>query len=157
MCRPENMRPARPFVPEWFAPFFDDFFTVTPWRNDHSLPAMNVLETEKGYTVQLAVPGMTKEDFSITLDADDTLVIKATRKCGRHENAENEKENNDKHRPHFLRHEFSYSHFEESLTLPDDADREAINATVENGVLNIELPKKSAEDLANLHRVINIQ
>lgn len=154
MYRPENMRPARPFGPEWFTPFFDDFFAPTPWRNENALPAMNVLETEKDYTVQLAVPGMTKEDFSITLGADDTLIIKATRKGNSNDNS---KENSDKHRPHYLRREFGFARFEESLTLPDDTNKEAISATVENGVLTIELPKKSAEDLAAMQRVICIK
>lgn len=157
MCRPENIRPVRPFGPDWFAPFFNDFFNATPWPGEHPLPAMNVLENETAYTVQLAVPGMTKEDFNISLDTDDTLVVRTTRKCGRHADEEGEKENNDKRHPHYVRREFGFTRFEESLTLPDDVDKEAVKATVENGVLTIELPKKSAEDLAKLHRVIDIQ
>lgn len=157
MCRPENIRPVRPFGPDWFTPFFNDFFTAKPWSVEHSLPAMNVLENEKAYTVQLAVPGMTKEDFNISLDTDDTLVVRTTRKCGRRDNEEGEKEACEKRRPHFLRREFGYVRFEESFALPEDVDKEAINATVENGMLTIELPKKSADDLANLRRVIAIQ
>lgn len=156
--RPENIHSVRPFGLDWFAPFFDDFFKTTPWSNKQTLPAINVLENETGYTVQLAVPGMSKEDFNISLDTDDSLVIRAARKYDRHENnEESEKETNDKRRPHFLRQEFGFTSIEQSFTLPDDVNKEAIKATVENGVLNIELPKKSAEDLAKLHRVIDIQ
>ena len=156
-CRTNAMHPARPFGAEWFAPFFNDFFAPAPWAGEHPLPSMNVLETETSYTVQLAVPGMTKEDFNINLAADDTLVVRSIRKGGKRDGDEAGKEESGKRRPHYLRREFGCSRFEESFTLPDDVNKEAISATVENGVLAIELPKRSAEDLAKVHRIIDIQ
>lgn len=92
--------------------------------------AINVLESEKEYTVELAAPGLSKEDFDVNINVDGDLTIKM-------EKEENESEKN----AHYLRREFSYSKYEQTLILSDDVDRDKIAARVNNGVLTVVLPK----------------
>ena len=104
------------------------------------------MEDEKRYTVEVAVPGMTKEDFNIHLGDENELVISMEKKV----------ENEDKENKKYLRREFSYTKFQQSLYLPDNVDKEKITANVANGVLTIELPKYSQEEKAKINRVIEI-
>ena len=117
----------------WLPSIFNDFFD-NEWmeKSNATAPAINVLENEKSYDLEVAAPGMTKEDFKVTLDENGDLVI----------NMEKKQENNeDKKNGHYLRREFSYSKYQQTMLLPDDADREKINAQVENGVLNVNIAK----------------
>lgn len=117
----------------WLPEVFNDFFATDfmPKANA-TAPAINVKESDKGYIVELAAPGMTKEDFCVHINDEGNLIIKMESK---HE----DKEENTNMR--YLRREFSYSKFEQTLILPDDVDKEKIAARVENGVLTVELPK----------------
>lgn len=117
------------WMPEVFNDFFDTDFMP---RAKATAPAINVKETEKAYTVEVAAPGMKKEDFCIHLDHDGNLSIKMEKKNEATE--ENKKE-------HYLRREFYYSKFEQTLLLPDDVDKDKIGANVSDGVLTISLPK----------------
>ena len=117
------------WMPEVFNDFFDtDFMT----RTKATAPAINVKETEKDYTVEVAAPGMTKDDFNVNIDKDGNLHI--------HMEAPPEKKEEDK-KSHYLRREFAYSKFEQTLLLPDDVEKEAIAARVNDGVLTVTLPK----------------
>ncbi|MCI5710522.1 MAG: Hsp20/alpha crystallin family protein [Prevotella sp.] len=116
-------------MPDVFNDFFDTDFMP---RANATAPAINVKETEKEYTVEVAAPGMKKEDFNINLDDDGNLVIKMEKKDEKKD--ENKKE-------HYLRREFAYSKFEQTLLLPDDVDKEKIGAGVNDGVLTVSLPK----------------
>ena len=119
------------WMPEVFNDFFDtDFMT----RSKATAPAINVKETEKDYTVEVAAPGMTKDDFNVNIDKDGNLHI--------HMEAHTEKKEEDK-KSHYLRREFAYSKFEQTLLLPDDVEKEAIAARVNDGVLTVTLPKMS--------------
>ena len=89
---------------------------------------------------------MTKDDFNIHLGEENELVISMEKKT-ENENKENKK---------YLRREFSYSKFQQSLYLPDNVDKEKISANVANGVLTIDLPKYSEEEKAKVNRVIEI-
>ena len=111
-------------------------------------PAINVLETEKEYKVELAAPGMTKDDFNVHIDEDNNLVISMEKKT---ENKEEKKDGR------YLRREFSYSKFQQTMILPDNVDKEKIAASVEHGVLNIELPKLSEEEVKKPNRQIEIK
>lgn len=111
-------------------------------------PAINVVESDKDYKVEVAVPGMTKNDFNIHLGEDNELVISMEKKS---ENNEKDKENKK-----YLRREFSYSKFQQSLYLPDNVDKDKISANVADGVLTIDLPKYSEEEKAKVNRVIEI-
>ena len=117
-------------------------------RANYTAPAINVIENEKAYEVEIAAPGLTKGDFKIQLDGEGNLLINMEKK------AENKEE---KKHGRFLRREFSYEKFQQSLMLPDDVDVEKIDAKMENGVLNIRLPKLEIVEKPAVHRQIDIQ
>ena len=118
----------------WLPEVFNDFF-VTDYMSkaNATAPAINVKESEKDYVVELAAPGMKKEDFDIKINDDGDLMIKMESK--------QEKKEEDK-KSHYLRREFSYSKFEQTLILPDDVEKDNIAANVNDGVLTIDLKKK---------------
>lgn len=118
----------------WMPSFFNDFFG-DEWmeRTNATAPAVNVKESDKAYVVELAVPGMCKEDFNIKIDEDNNLVVSMEKKT------ESKPDKKEEHK--YLRREFSYSKFQQTLVLPDNIDKENIEARVENGVLNITIPK----------------
>ena len=133
----------------WLPSIFNDFFD-NDWmeKANATAPAINVLENEKEYKVELAAPGMTKEDFDVHIDEENNLVISMEKK--------NEKKEDEKN-GRYLRREFSYSKFQQTMILPEDVDKEKISATVNSGVLDIELPKLVKEELPKQKRVIEIQ
>ncbi len=117
---------------------FDDFFntdwlggTVNTNKIGFNTPAVNVKETDNDFTIELAAPGLVKEDFNIELD-NDVLVISSEVKM------ENETKDDGK----YTRKEFSYNAFKRSFSLPDAVDGSKIEASYENGVLLVGLPKK---------------
>lgn len=142
------MMPTRKYYNQnWLPNIFNDFFDNN-WmeKANATAPAINVVESDKDYKVEVAVPGMTKEDFNIHLGDENELVISMEKKV----------ENEDKENKKYLRREFSYTKFQQSLYLPDNVDKEKITANVANGVLTIELPKYSQEEKAKINRVIEI-
>lgn len=142
------MMPTRKYYNQnWLPSIFNDFFDNN-WmeKANATAPAINVVESDKDYKVEVAVPGMTKEDFNIHLADENELVISMEKKV----------ENEDKENKKYLRREFSYTKFQQSLYLPDNVDKEKITANVANGVLTIELPKYSQEEKAKINRVIEI-
>ena len=118
----------------WLPDIFNDFFDNS-WmeRPTYTAPAINVLETEKEYDVELAAPGLDKEDFTVHVDADNNLHIEMEKKT---ENKEGKKHGR------YLRREFSYEKFQQTLLLPEDAEADKIEAKVEKGVLTVHIPKK---------------
>ncbi len=133
----------------WLPSIFNDFFD-TDWmvKANATAPSINVIESDKSYTVEVAAPGMTKDDFNIHLGENNELFISMEKKS---ENKEEDKENKK-----YLRREFSYTKFQQSLILPDDVEKEKISAQVHDGVLSIELPKRTPEEKAKVSRVIEI-
>lgn len=134
---------------DWLPSIFNDFFD-NGWmlKANATAPAINVAESDKGYHVEVAAPGMTKDDFTVNLDADNNLVINMEKK------KENKEEKEDKH---YLRREFSYSKFQQAILLPDNVDKDKILAKVENGVLSIDIPKTQAEAGKKSEKVIEIK
>jgi HSP20 family protein len=119
---------------------FDDFFTrdLANWgMNNNSatsttIPAVNIRETNDSFEVEMAAPGMTKEDFKVELDGNQ-LTISSEKKFGNEEKEENR----------YTRQEFSYQSFQRTFQLPKDVvDAERINAKYQNGVLHLSVPKK---------------
>ena len=137
----------------WLPSIFNDFFD-NDWmvKANATAPAINVFETAKEYKVELAAPGMTKEDFNVHIDEENNLVISMEKKT------ESKEENNkdEKKEGRYLRREFSYTKFQQTMILPDDVDKEKIGAHVENGVLNITLPKFTEAEKENLplHKIM---
>lgn len=124
----------------WIPEVFNDFFdTDNMPKANATAPAINVKETLNEYVVEMAAPGMRKEDFEVHINNDGDLTIKMENKHG-------EKEAKDEKPCHYLRREFAYSKFEQTLILPDDVDRNLISAKVEDGVLTVNLPKIKKEE-----------
>ena len=135
------------WLPDVFNDFFDTDFLPKP---NATAPAINVIERDSEYVVELAAPGMTKEDFKVSLDEDENLVVDLEKKV-------ETQEGDDKKKGQYLRREFSYTKFHQTLLLPEDVDAEKITASVDNGVLNVVLPKKSAQELKKETKLIEIQ
>ena len=150
----------RMYRQEWVPSIFNDFFD-TNWmgRAKATAPAINVIEKKDEYKVQVAAPGMTTDDFHIHLDEAGDLVITMEKccNCDEKEKAEKEAECCDEKECKYLRREFSYAKFEQTLVLPDDVDKAAIKAKVKHGVLHIKLPRKKAEEKPQLHQTIAIE
>lgn len=133
----------------WLPSIFNDFFD-NDWmvKANATAPAINVIESDTDYKVEVAAPGMTKEDFNIHLSEDNELVISMEKK-----NETKEEDNNSRK---YLRREFSYSKFEQALVLPEDVEKDKISANVTDGVLTVDLPKRTPEEKAKINRVIEI-
>ena len=139
------VRRSQNWLPSIFNDFFDNEWMV---KANATAPAINVIETEKAYKVELAAPGMTKEDFNVRIDEENNLVISMEKKT---ENKEEKKDGR------YLRREFSYSKFQQTMILPENVDKDHNSAQVENGVLNIELPKLSEEEVKKPDRTIEVK
>ena len=139
-------RKNQAWIPSVFGDLFDDF-AVMPAKQFAS-PAVNIKETEKAFEIEIAAPGMTRDDFKIRVDNDEELVIALEKK---HEDKEEHKGEN------YLRREFSYTSYHQAFTLPDNVDIEAIKANMTNGVLGIVLPKKTPEKQIPASRHIAIE
>ena len=139
-------RKNQAWIPSVFGDLFDDF-AVMPAKQFAS-PAVNIKETEKAFEIEIAAPGMTRDDFKIRVDNDEELVIALEKK---HEDKEEHKGEN------YLRREFSYTSYHQAFTLPDNVDVEAIKANMTNGVLGIVLPKKTPEKQIPASRQIAIE
>lgn len=148
------MLPVRRNNQTWMPDIFNDFFDNT-WmeRPKATAPAINVIEHPDKYELELAAPGMTKADFNVHLDEEGDLVINMEKK------AENKAENKEEGRKggHYLRREFSYTKFQQTMLLPEDTDREAINAKVENGVLVVNMPKLKKVEMEKAKKQITIE
>ena len=129
------------WMPDVFNDFFDNDFMT---RANATAPAINVKENDKEYTVELAAPGLKKDDFNVNIDRDGNLHI--------HMESKNEKKDEDK-KSHYLRREFSYSKFEQTLLLPDDVDKDKIEAKVNDGVLTVNLPKTEKKEDKTLKQI----
>ena len=131
----------------WIPAVFNDLFnTEFMPKASATAPAINVKETDKAYIVELAAPGMKKEDFNVHINDEGNLMVKMEKK--------DEKKEEDKS-ARYLRREFSYTKFEQTLILPDDVEKDQIKARVEHGVLTVELPKHE-EQKVKVSRQIEI-
>ena len=135
----------------WLPSIFNDFFD-NEWleKRNTTSPAVNIIENEDEFRIEVAAPGMTKEDFHVEVDRDNELVISMEKK-------NEQKEEDPKKRGTYLRREFSYSRFQQSLLLPDNVETEKISAKVEHGVMTIEIPKRKVEETVAASRRIEIK
>jgi HSP20 family protein len=119
-----------PFLFDDFFKPWNEWFDGGSWGRTMSVPAVNITENEKGYEVSLAVPGMKKSDFDISLDGN-MLTISS-------EKEESREEKDVK----FTRNEYNFSSFSRSFTLPEEINKEKIEASYVDGVLKIVLPSQ---------------
>ena len=143
------MPTKRNYNQEWLPSIFNDFFD-NDWmaKANATAPAINVIGSDKDYKVEVAAPGMTKEDFNIHLSEDNELVITMEKK--------NETKEEDKENKGSTCVASSDPKFQQSLVLPDDVEKDKIGAAVNNGVLTIDLPKRQPEEKAKVNRSIEI-
>ena len=148
------MLPARRFIGQsWLPDFFNDFFENNALTKCNcSSPAINVFEDEKSYDLELAAPGMTKDDFKVHVNKDGNLVIEVERK-----KEEKEDGQDDKKEGRYLRREFTYTKFHQTLALPENAEKDNIEACVENGVLKVRIPKLLKAKAEEEKRVIEVK
>lgn len=120
----------------WIPNVLDDIFGNDWWSESlnnaltSTRPAVNIAETDQEYRVELAAPGLVKQDFKIDLHKN-VLTISSEKEVSNEENSEN-----------FMRKEFSYNSFKRSFTLPDTVNAEKIKAEQSNGILTVHIPKK---------------
>ena len=151
----------------WLPDFFTDFFDGNIRHHFGSGPAMNVIEEDNCYKVELATPGMCRKDVNIHVTKDNKLVIEMEKKCDDKECCPDEKKDDKKDdkeckgkeckNKRFLRREFSYSKFHQTLGLPENADKNSIEATVKHGVLHIVIPKLSSAQIEAENKVIEVK
>ncbi len=121
--------------------FFNDDFGLNFFNRNYSVPSVNSIENNDSFEIDLAVPGMKKEEFSIELN-DKVLVISSE--------SSNNIENDN-----MRLNEFNFSSFQRSFRVPDSVDQDKIKANYKNGILKIKLPKRK-ESISKPNRVINI-
>ena len=119
---------------DWLNNWFDDNFFNTPVMAQTTTTALavNVKEDNKQYVMEVAVPGLKKEQVNMSIDKDGYLTLSIENK--------NEQKDESK-KEHYLRREFSYTSYRQSYALPDNVDADKIEANVADGVLKVVLPK----------------
>ena len=126
------------------------FNELMNWNDTtYSTPRMNIMETKDNYKLELCIPGLTKEDVKLSIDAEGNLVVEMVK-----ENKNEKKENKEEMR--YLRHEFSVEHFRQTVMLPEDIHKEQISAKVENGILDIVIPKVTVEEKKQAMQTIEV-
>ena len=98
--------------------------------------------------MEVAAPGLKKEWVRVNIDNEGMLNIAIENKM--------EHKDEDKHE-HYLRREFSYSNYQQAYSLPDDADREKISAKVDNGVLEVQIPKLAPKEETKYEKKIEVK
>ena len=136
-------------LPSMFDRFFEgDLFD---WSNHNfsmtntTLPSVNIKENSGEFKVEVAAPGFDKGDFKLELN-QDVLTVSSEKRI----------ENETKENEHYSKREFSYQSFTRSFTLPHSADSERIDASYENGILHVSIPKKEETKLKS-SRMIEIK
>jgi len=127
--------------PSLMSEFFNEDFGLNFVNRNHSVPSVNSIENNDSFEIDLAVPGMKKDDFKIEL-IDKVLIISS-------ENS-NSIENDN-----MRLNEFNYSSFQRSFRIPESVELDKIKANYKNGILKIILPKKK-DSITKPNRVIEI-
>lgn len=129
------MRKLRSLSPLWNSPL-DRFFRndlTDFWGTDvmETIPSLNLTEDKNHYLIELAAPGLKKEDFNVNVEGN-LLTISSNK----------ETESKEEKEDGFSRREYNYSSFSRTVTLPDYAEAEKITAKYVDGVLSLTIPKK---------------
>ncbi len=132
----------RPMMSNAMDDMFERSFNTGFERNCGCVPATNILENEKAFEIQLAVPGMKKEDFKMEME-DNVLSVIFEKKA----------EETEERKEEYLRREFDLEDFTRSFSIPKTVDVENIKAKYDNGILYITVPKM---DKARLSKQIKV-
>ncbi len=143
------VRRNQSWLPSIFNDFFDnDWPTERPRMMRGSTPAINVRENRKEYTVEVAAPGMTKDDFRVYIDDNDYLVLSVEK---------SDERKSDEKDSRYLRREFTYTTFRQAIVLPDNVDKDNVEANMHNGILCITLPKREELSQGETQRMIEVK
>jgi len=134
-------QPFSRMVENFFGRDFDDLLA---FPKGSYVPAVNIVQSDKNYTLEVAAPGLKKSDFKIEVE-DGILTI----------SAEKETEKDEK-KKRYTRHEYSYHAFSRSFVLPDKVQATDVKAHYEDGVLKIDVPKIEAESKKTLPTKVTI-
>ena len=137
----------------WLDNAFNELFDVD-WTPRHmaAAPAINVKESDSAFTMEVAAPGLKKEHCTVNINNEGNLVLKIESTV---EHEEKSPEGEGK-KFHYVRREFTSTNYERTYILPDEVDKDAISAKVEDGILTIELPKLAPEPEKKMDRTIDI-
>jgi len=130
-----------------FPTYNDDFFGRNSLSSffsdgaDYSVPAVNIKENDKNFEIEVAAPGLSKEDFKVNVEKN-ILTVSSEKEVHK----ETDKNN-------FMRKEFGYNSFSRSFSIPETINMEKIKASHKNGILTIELPKQEEAKLKNKHEI----
>ena len=130
---------------DFFKPFNEWFGNQGPLMRTLTVPSVNISEDRNQYTVSLAAPGLKKDDFDIRVEGN--MITISSEK-------EEKKEEKD---VRYTRHEYSYSSFSRSFTLPDDVNQEKIDASYNEGVLSLSLPKREEAKKSATSKTITVK
>lgn len=108
---------------------------------DYTVPAVNIKENDKQFEIEVAAPGLSKQDFNVNIEKN-VLTVSSEMEVKN----ETEKEN-------FMRKEFGYNSFSRSFSIPESVDMEKIKASHKNGILKIELPKQEEAKLKHKQEI----
>jgi len=133
----------RSFRPFYMPDFFDNEFFPVLTNRTSSMPAVNIKEDDKNYILDLAVPGIEKKDLKIDINEDVLSISSET------------KNESEESRDGYKRKEFSYSQFCRSFYIPENVNREKIEANYKDGVLSVALPKQE-DDKNKISRKVEI-
>lgn len=164
----------------WLPSILNDFMG-NEWiaKTSESSPAVNIIENDDNYKIEIAVPGMSKDDFNIEIRNENELVVTMEKGCNCKDKdcgckdekkkgdteAEKEKkpcdesmcEEPDENKGRYLRREFYYSRFQQTLLLPENVDKDKISAKEKNGILTIMIPKKVAHIAVSSSKKIDVK
>ncbi|WMI65052.1 Hsp20/alpha crystallin family protein [Aestuariibaculum sp. YM273] len=133
-----------PNLTSWFDEILDHRFSTDFMSNFNtgiSSPAVNIMNSENKYTIEMAVPGLKKSDFNIDID-NNVLSISAATETEHKEESEQ-----------YTRREFGYSSFKRTFTIPKTVDIERIKAEYNEGILNIHLPKMEKDKTKSIKKI----
>jgi HSP20 family protein len=126
---------------DFFKPWNEWFDETGIWGRTMNVPAVNITEQKNEYKVELAVPGMKKDDFKIDVDGNMLTI-----------SSEKEESSEEKEKK-FTRKEYSYSSFSRSFTLPEEINLDKIEAKYEDGVLRLSLPRKEEAKISSAKHI----
>lgn len=135
-------RNTQPMLTDLFNDFFENDFANRFDRSFKVLPKTNVIEEERMYNIEMMVPGYKKEDFSLNIE-NDTLVI----------SAQKEQNNEEKDGKKIVFREYSVQSFERSFRLSNDVDANKIEASYQDGILHVTIPKKAEAVVKKLIKI----
>lgn len=142
-------------MPAMFGDLFPETWPDLYFRRG-AAPQVNVIESSKKFKIEIAAPGMSKDDLKIELTADNQLMVSLEK---REEYADDKEPKSCEagEECHYLRREFSCNYFRQLFNIPESVDKEHITAKMKHGVLCIHLPKRDGADKGSEARQIAIE